>query len=238
MAASRFAYVRNFELPDPLLPATFILLRIDGHSFHRFSDIHTFAKPNDSRALQLMDHAARSLMDEYPDIILGFGESDEYRYLSLYFTQSPVIDRELAFSFVNPPLCTTDADQRSRLCCAPFSRPHTSCIGQITFPTRLCTILLRSMPVSYSIQGREKFVTTSPGVRPIVCLPSKFQLSVIHYPSAHINNLYNTAFWALVQQGGQTTTEAHETLRVCSPSLGGRCADRTFLLGYCVQSET
>ena len=32
--------------------------------------------------------------------------------------------------------------------------------------------------------------------------------------SAHINNLYNTAFWALVQQGGQTTKEAHETLRV------------------------
>jgi len=31
--------------------------------------------------------------------------------------------------------------------------------------------------------------------------------------SAHINNLYNTAFWALVQQGGQTTKEAHETLR-------------------------
>jgi len=30
---------------------------------------------------------------------------------------------------------------------------------------------------------------------------------------AHINNLYNTVFWALVQQGGQTTTEAHATLR-------------------------
>lgn len=32
----------------------------------------------------------------------------------------------------------------------------------------------------------------------------------------HINNLYNTTFWALVQQGGQTTTEAHATLRVRS----------------------
>lgn len=30
---------------------------------------------------------------------------------------------------------------------------------------------------------------------------------------AHINNLYNTTFWALVQKGGQTTTEAHATLR-------------------------
>lgn len=30
---------------------------------------------------------------------------------------------------------------------------------------------------------------------------------------AHINNLYNTTFWALIQKGGQTTTEAHATLR-------------------------
>ena len=31
---------------------------------------------------------------------------------------------------------------------------------------------------------------------------------------AHINNLYNTTFWALVQQGGLSTKEAHESLRV------------------------
>ena len=32
--------------------------------------------------------------------------------------------------------------------------------------------------------------------------------------AAHINNLYNTVFWALVLKGGQSTTEAHATLRV------------------------
>ena len=32
--------------------------------------------------------------------------------------------------------------------------------------------------------------------------------------AAHINNLYNTVFWALVLKGGQNTTEAHATLRV------------------------
>lgn len=32
--------------------------------------------------------------------------------------------------------------------------------------------------------------------------------------AAHINNLYNTTFWALVQQGGKTTTQAHQTLKV------------------------
>lgn len=45
----------------------------------RFSDEHQFTKPNDDRALKLMDHAARAVMDAYPDIMLAFGESDEYR---------------------------------------------------------------------------------------------------------------------------------------------------------------
>ena len=35
MAGTRFAYVKNFELPDTLLPGTYILLRLDGHGFHR-----------------------------------------------------------------------------------------------------------------------------------------------------------------------------------------------------------
>ena len=44
------------------------------------------------------------------------------------------------------------------------------------------------------------------------------------YVEAHINNLYNTTFWALVQQGGQTTTEAHSTLRVPTFLLPSHCA--------------
>lgn len=45
----------------------------------RFSDSHGFAKPNDERALKLMDHAARIVMEEFTDITLAFGESDEFR---------------------------------------------------------------------------------------------------------------------------------------------------------------
>lgn len=33
------------------------------------------------------------------------------------------------------------------------------------------------------------------------------------WPVAHVNNLYNTTFWALIQQGGQTAKEAHATLQ-------------------------
>ena len=64
---------------------------------NRFSEKHEFAKPNDVRALQLMDHAARDLMEEYPDIILAFGESDEFR---LVFT----CDRQLCLPIFPLPL--------------------------------------------------------------------------------------------------------------------------------------
>ena len=51
------------------------------NQFHqRFSDAHGFTKPNEERALQLMDKAAQALMEEYPDIVLAFGESNEFRY--------------------------------------------------------------------------------------------------------------------------------------------------------------
>lgn len=45
----------------------------------RFSDTHAFEKPNDVRALELMDKAAMTVMAEYKDVVLAFGESDEYR---------------------------------------------------------------------------------------------------------------------------------------------------------------
>ena len=52
------------------------------HASHvRFSDVHAFEKPNDVRALRLMDRAAQSVMDELGDVVLAFGESDEYRWV-------------------------------------------------------------------------------------------------------------------------------------------------------------
>lgn len=35
MAGTQFAYVKEFERPDPLLPNTFIVCRIDGRAFGR-----------------------------------------------------------------------------------------------------------------------------------------------------------------------------------------------------------
>lgn len=49
---------------------------------HSFSDAHDFAKPNDGRALELMNEAARHVVQALkPDVVLAFGESDEYSFL-------------------------------------------------------------------------------------------------------------------------------------------------------------
>jgi tRNA(His) guanylyltransferase len=48
----------------------------------RFSNKYAFEKPNDRRALDLMNAAAKAVMTELPDIVIAYGISDEYRYLS------------------------------------------------------------------------------------------------------------------------------------------------------------
>ncbi|KAA1467192.1 tRNAHis guanylyltransferase [Dentipellis sp. KUC8613] len=180
MAGSRFEYVKGFELPDPLLPGTFLLYRLDGHSFHRLSDVHSFQKPSDERALKLMDHAARELMDEYTDIVLAFGESDEFSFLLRKST-------------------------------ALYNRRHA----------KIVTTLTSYFTSSYVLHWPEYFPNTP------LRYPPSFDGRIVLYPSekevrdyfawrqadTHINNLYNTAFWALVQQGEQSTKDAHETLR-------------------------
>lgn len=46
----------------------------------RLSTKYKFEKPNDRRALDLMNAAGVEVMNEFPAIILGYGMSDEYRY--------------------------------------------------------------------------------------------------------------------------------------------------------------
>ncbi|UZJ57518.1 hypothetical protein CBS101457_006838 [Exobasidium rhododendri] len=82
MACSQYAYVRSYEQADPVLPNTYMVVRIDGKGFHKFSKEHDFEKPNDGLALELMNKAAQTVMNELrPDVTLSFGESDEYSFL-------------------------------------------------------------------------------------------------------------------------------------------------------------
>lgn len=48
-------------------------------------------------------------------------------------------------------------------------------------------------------------------------MPSAPNKTGLRHLAGHINNLYNTTFWALVQKGGMDVTEAEERLKVfCS----------------------
>lgn len=53
MANSRFDYVKSFESDDKILPNCWIIVRIDGKAFHKFTKSHNFNKPNDENGKYL-----------------------------------------------------------------------------------------------------------------------------------------------------------------------------------------
>lgn len=173
MAKSKFEYVKDFELDDRLLPNCWIVVRIDGKGFHKFSTKHNFEKPNDSRALNLMNRAAVAVMKEFKDIVLSFGESDEY-------------------SFV----IRKDSDMYNRRA-SKFSSYINSLFS-----------------ASYVFFWKDYF---KENLKQIPCFDSRAVLyptneNLIDYlcwrqVDCHINNLYNTTFWTLIQKGGLTNTE-------------------------------
>lgn len=196
MAGSRYAYVRDFELGDAALPHTYLVVRIDGRGFHRFSHAHGFAKPNDAPALELMNEAARAVLREFKGhITLAFGESDEYRYV--------VARAHVASSSTAHRRSTRGG--RASLCrtLCRFSRAPTCSTGRRTCACH-CRRLRRLTGGSSCTPAPRRCATTLHGARQTVRRTA--------HP-AHINNLYNTTFWALVLQGGQTEREAHDTLK-------------------------
>ena len=81
MANSRFEYVKKFEMHTTALMNTFMVVRIDGKGFTKFTDTHGYEKPNDLRGLNLMNDCARQVMETFPDVWLAYGESDEYSFV-------------------------------------------------------------------------------------------------------------------------------------------------------------
>ncbi|KAG0334918.1 hypothetical protein BG004_000212 [Podila humilis] len=169
MAKSKYEYVREFETEVKLLPNVYILVRIDGKGFHKFSTEHEFAKPNDVRALNLMNHAARSVMNELDDIMIGFGESDEYSFL---FRKS------------------TDLYQRRE------AKIVSTVVSLFT------SAYVYYWPDYFSGSTRPKYPPVFDGRA--VLYPSEVEVKdyfAWRQADTHINNLFNTSFWALVDKG-------------------------------------
>ncbi|TFY67821.1 hypothetical protein EVJ58_g1382 [Rhodofomes roseus] len=219
MAGSRYEYVKKFELPDPLLLGTFLVLRIDGHAFHKLSEAHDFTKPNDERALQLMDHAARDVMNEFNDICLAFGESDEYSFL---FRKSTTL-----YNRRQSKIITTVTSLFTSSYVYNWSKylPDKELMYPPSFDGR---IVMYPSPKEI----RDYFAwRQADSERPDDFMNAPAE-GTNNQLEAHINNLYNTVFWALVLQGDESTTQAHATLRGTVSSTKHEMLHSRFSINY------
>ncbi|KAI0421787.1 tRNA guanylyltransferase [Xylaria grammica] len=165
MANSRFEYVKQFEYNDSLLPNTWIVVRVDGRGFSKLCAKYNFQKPNDRRAIDLMNAAAKAVVTELPDITIAYGVSDEYSKLITTIAST--------FTSYYVHLWPTYFPD------APLSPPLPSFDGRaVCYP---------------SVQNLRDYMSW----RQVDC---------------HINNLYNTTFWSLIQLGGSDANEAEKFL--------------------------
>lgn len=179
MAKSKYEYVKSFETHESIVPDTFMVVRVDGRGFTRFCELHKFEKPNDLKAIKLMNRAALEVCNSVSDVILAFGESDEY-----------------SFAFGRK--------------CSLFGRRKEKIVSTVV------SIFSAAYAMGFEEEMGFKLKSTPSFDGRIVCLPN---LKVLRdyfawrQVDTHINNLYNTCFWALVQKGNKTPIEAEQTLK-------------------------
>ena len=183
MANSQYEYVKQFELSDALLPHCWLVCRVDGHGFSSFAQRHGWLKPNDDRALQLMNAAACALMAAYPEVVLAYGQSDE-------------------FSFVLPPSCALYGRRREKLSssfASLFSSLFTLQYAAF-FPPPAAALQSECAP---HFDGRCVQLPTDAHMRDYLSW---------RQVDCHVNNLYNTAYWLLRQRRGLSGAEARAAL--------------------------
>ncbi|KAL9532592.1 tRNA(His) guanylyltransferase [Sphaerulina musiva] len=81
MANTEFSYVKTFESNDVLPPSQWIVIRIDGRGFSKLCSKYNFQKPNDARLMHLMNSAAERVLQAFPDMVLAYGQSDEFSFV-------------------------------------------------------------------------------------------------------------------------------------------------------------
>ncbi|CAI8508566.1 unnamed protein product [Hanseniaspora opuntiae] len=183
MANSRFEYVKEFETHMKVLPETYIVIRIDGKNFHEFSDYYKFQKPNDVRAINLMNASAKNLVLKYKsEIICAYGESDEYSFILRKDTQ----------------LYNRRIDKLTSLFVSYFTSQYIFLWDKF---------FENEMKLDYKhLPMFDSRCVNYPNLDVI-----KDYLTW-RFVDTHINNLYNTAFWGLILKCGMSNREAQEKL--------------------------
>ncbi|KAJ8766825.1 hypothetical protein K2173_008379 [Erythroxylum novogranatense] len=172
-------YIRSFIFENKLMPSTWIVIRIDGCHFHRFSGVHEFEKPNDVQALNLMNACAMAVLQEFQDLVFSYGVSDEYSF---------VLKKNSNF----------------------YQRQASKIVSLIvSFFTSMYVIKWRT----FFPQKELKYPPSFDGRA--ICYPSYDVLRdylAWRQVDCHINNQYNTCFWALVKSG-KSKNEAQHALK-------------------------
>jgi tRNA(His) guanylyltransferase len=185
MSNSKFEFVKKYEQSNILLPNTFIVVRIDGRSFTDFCSTHEFVKPNDMRQIKLMNSAAMEVMKSFTDIVLAYGQSDEYSFV--FKKSTKVFNRR--------------EDKILSCVLSLFSSSYTFRFGEFFKEEDGSMMRPKRIP---SFDAR---IVLYPAMEDLKAYLSWRQVD------CHINNLYNTVFWKLVKEGQMTPADAHKKLK-------------------------
>uniref|UniRef100_A0A453JSS0 tRNA(His) guanylyltransferase n=1 Tax=Aegilops tauschii subsp. strangulata TaxID=200361 RepID=A0A453JSS0_AEGTS len=93
-----YEYVKKFDNIHRLPYSNWTIVRISACQFDQFSLIHSFDKPNDETALRLMNACASLMMEQFPDIIFGYGFDNEYSFVFQEKTELYQRDERLIIS--------------------------------------------------------------------------------------------------------------------------------------------
>ena len=76
-----FDFLKKFEDNERLLYDTYIVVRIDGKCFTPFCKLYNLAKPFDERLINLMVSCGKNVLQQFPSLVLGYGQSDEFSFV-------------------------------------------------------------------------------------------------------------------------------------------------------------
>jgi len=147
---------------------------------NRFTTEHNFEKPNDLKGIRLMCLAGMTVMQDFNEIFMAYGQSDEFSFV--FERKAEVFNRR--------------------------SEKIVSCV-------------VSRFTSAYMFYWKSIFSTVE------LKTPPSFDARIVLYPSyinlrdyfswrqadCHINNLYNTCFWALVESGKYSKQQANELLK-------------------------
>lgn len=129
-----------------------------------------------------MNEAAKALTKTIPEIILAYGDSDEYSF---------VLDKNCTlFERRESKLVSTFASTFTAFYIESWKRIMENSLNFYHLPTFDCRAVLYP-----SVKTLRDYLSW----RQVDC---------------HINNLYNTAFWTLVDKGGYSPQDAEMKLQV------------------------